>query len=60
MPIIINELHTELTEAAVEATDEATPVGEAGAATPVALEPSLALHRAAALLAERRARLEDD
>jgi hypothetical protein len=58
MPIIINELHTDLTEpAAPDAADQ----GAAGAASePAALQPDLALQRAAALLAERRARLEDD
>ena len=58
MPIIINELHTELIEpATAEATDQADSGDSAAAA---ALEPDLTMQRAAALLAERSARLQDD
>jgi hypothetical protein len=57
MPIIINELHTELIE---PATAEATDQSDSGDSAAAALEPDLAMQRAAALLAERSARLEDD
>jgi hypothetical protein len=58
MPIIINELHTELTEPTpAEAAAETAPAGDTA---PAALEPDFAMQRAAALLAERQARLQDD
>jgi hypothetical protein len=57
MPIIINELHTDLTE---PAAPDAAGQGAGAATEPAVLQPDLALQRAAALLAERRARLEDD
>lgn len=60
MPIIINELHTDLTEpTAAEALEDPTVAPEPEPA-PAALEPELALQRAVALLAERQARLRDD
>ena len=57
MPIIINELHTELTEPAPAQQGESPASGDTA---PAALEPDLAMQRAAALLAERQARLQDD
>ena len=57
MPIIINELHTELTEPAPAEQGEARATGDTA---PAVLEPDLAMQRVAALLAERQARLQDD
>jgi len=57
MPIIINELRTELTE---PPSAEAAEAMAAADAEPAALEPDLATQRTAALLAERQARLQDD
>lgn len=57
MPIIINELHTELIE---PGTAEATDQADSGDNAAAALEPDLTMQRAAALLAERSARLQDD
>jgi hypothetical protein len=57
MPIIINELHTELTEPAAAEQGESPATADTA---PAALEPDLAMQRAAALLAERQARLQDD
>jgi len=58
MPIIINELHTELIERTpAEPAAESAPAADTAPAT---LEPDLAMQRAAALLAERQARLQDD
>jgi len=57
MPIIINELHTELTEPALAQQGESPATADTA---PAAMEPDLAMQRAVALLAERLARLQDD
>ena len=57
MPIIINELHTELTEPALAQQGESPSTADTA---PAAMEPDLAMQRAVALLAERLARLQDD
>jgi len=56
MPIIINELHTEVSEP--EAPDTSEVAGDD--TSPATLEPDLATQRALALLIERKARLKDD